>query len=86
MVQSSVVDDSSTGCQTNTSEDLHETGIHCRAAARKLHHVRGRAWGKLAAAELWSRGNIFFAVMNHASPSGSRMDTFWFASCQENST
>lgn len=72
--------------QTNASEELHETGIHCRAAARELHHVQCRAWGKHAAAELWSSGNIFFAVMNHASPSGSLMDTFWFAGCQQNST
>ena len=33
---------------------------------------------KLAAIRLWSSGNMFSGVMNHASPSGSPMDKSGF--------
>ena len=35
---------------------------------------------------LWSSGNTFSGVVNHASPSGSLMDEFGFGGCQENAT
>jgi hypothetical protein len=37
---------------------------------------------KLAAIGLWSSGNLFSGVMNHASPS----DESGFGGCQENAT
>jgi len=39
---------------------------------------------KHAATGLWSSGNMFFGVMNHASLSGSLMDESGFGGCQEN--
>ena len=39
---------------------------------------------KLTAIGLWSSGNTFFGVMNHASPSGSLTDESGFGGCQEN--
>ena len=41
---------------------------------------------KLAAIGLWSSGNAFSGVMNHASPSGSPTDESGFGGCQENAT
>ena len=41
---------------------------------------------KLAAIGLWSSGNTFSGVMNHASPSGSRTYESEFGRCQENAT
>jgi hypothetical protein len=41
---------------------------------------------KLAAIELWSSGNAFSGVMNHASPSGSPTDESGFGGCQEKAT
>ena len=41
---------------------------------------------KLAAIGLWSSGNTFSGVMNHASPSGSSMDESGFGGCQEKAT
>jgi hypothetical protein len=41
---------------------------------------------KLAAVGLWSSGNAFSGVMNHASPSDSLMDKSWFGVSQENAT
>jgi hypothetical protein len=38
---------------------------------------------KLATIRLWSSGNAFSGVMNHASPSGSLMDGSEFGRCQE---
>ena len=38
----------------------------------------------LAAIGLWSSGNVFSGVMNHASPSGSPTDESGFGGCQEN--
>jgi hypothetical protein len=45
-------------------------------------------WGgvKRAAIELWSSGNSFPVVINHASPSGSQTDEYGFGRCQENYT
>ena len=40
----------------------------------------------LTAFGLWSSGNVFSGVMNHASPSGSPMDESGFGGCQENAT
>ena len=37
---------------------------------------------KLAAIGLWSSGNVFSAVINHASPSGSPTDESGFGGCQ----
>ena len=39
---------------------------------------------KLTAIGLWSSGNAFSLVMNHASPSGSLMEESGFGGCQEN--
>ncbi|KAI9525251.1 hypothetical protein NQZ68_009931 [Dissostichus eleginoides] len=39
---------------------------------------------KNAATGLWSRGNVFCGVTNHASLSGSLMDQSEFGECQEN--
>ena len=41
---------------------------------------------KLAVIRLWSSGNAFSGVMNHASPSGSPTDKSGFGGCQENAT
>jgi hypothetical protein len=38
---------------------------------------------KLAAIGLWSSGNAFSGVMNHASPSDSLTDESGFGGCQE---
>ena len=45
-------------------------------------------WGgvKLLAIGLWSSGNMFSGMMNHASPSGSPTDKPGFGGCQENAT
>ena len=41
---------------------------------------------KLADIWLWSCGNAFSGVMNHASPSGSPTGESGFGGCQENTT
>ena len=41
---------------------------------------------KLTAIGLWSNGNAFSGVMNHASPSGSLTDESGLGGCQENAT
>ena len=41
---------------------------------------------KLATIGLWSIGNVFSGVMNHASLSVSLMDKSVFGGCQENTT
>ena len=46
----------------------------------------GWSCGKLAAIGLWSNGNVFSGVMNHALPSGRRTDETWFDGSQENAT
>jgi hypothetical protein len=51
-------------------------GFHGRAAAHKLKITMpsvGWSGVKLAVIGLWSSGNTFSGVMNHASPSGSPM-------------
>ena len=68
--------------------ELHEMGFHGRAAVHKPKITMRNAsrqpsvgWSgvKLTAIGLWSSGNAFSGVMNHASPSG-------FGRCQENAT
>ena len=55
-------------------------GFHGRAAAhtslRSPCAMPSVGWSgvKLAAIGLWSSGNAFYGVMNHASPSGSQTD------------
>jgi hypothetical protein len=44
----------------------------------------GWSGGKLPAIGVWSFGNAFSGLMNHASPSGSPMDESGFGGCQEN--
>jgi hypothetical protein len=39
---------------------------------------------KFATIGLWSSGNVFSGVKNHASPSGSPTDKSGFGGCQEN--
>ena len=63
--------------------ELHEMGFHGRGATHKNKITMSNAsvgWSgvKLAAIGLWSSGNVFSGVMNHASPSGSPMDKSWF--------
>jgi hypothetical protein len=41
---------------------------------------------KIADIGLWSSGNAFSGVMNHASPSGSLTDESGFGRCHENAT
>ena len=41
---------------------------------------------KHAATGLWSSGNLFRGVTNHAALSGSLMDESGFGQCQENVT
>ena len=58
-------------------------GFHGRAAA---HKPMRNAKSRLTAIGLWSSGNVFSEVMNHASPSGSLTDESGFGRCQENAT
>ena len=64
--------------------ELHEIGFHVQAARHKPKITMRNA--KLAAIGLWSSGNVFSGVMNHASPSGSPTDESVFGGCQENAT
>ena len=84
--------DSGSNVSTNTvHRELHEMSFHGGAAAHKpkitMHNAQ-RRWsgGELTAIGLWSSGNTFSGVMNHASPSCSRMDESGFGECQENAT
>ena len=63
-------------------------GFHGRAGHTSLRSQCAIGWSgvKLAAIGLWGSGNVFFGVINHASPSGSPTDESWFGGCQENVT
>ena len=84
--------DSGSNVSTSTvRRELHEMGFHGQAAAHKpkitMRNAKRRLeWCKLTAIEIWSSGNVFSGVMNHASPSGSPTDESGFGGCQENAT
>ena len=68
--------------------ELHCMGFNGRAAACKPyiteHNVKRQMESCKAATGLWSSGNVFCGVTNHASLSGSLMDQSGFGECQEN--
>ena len=66
-------------------------GFHGQAAAHNpkiimFNAKRRLEWCKYHVILLWSNGNTFSGVMNHASPSGSPTDESGFGGCQENTT
>jgi transposase len=61
--------------------DAHKPKMTMRNAKRRLE-----LWLMFTANGLWSSGNAFSGVMNHASPSGSPTDESGFGGCQENAT
>ena len=78
--------DSGSNVSTSTvRRELHEMSFHGRAAAHKpkITMRNAKHWlsgVQLTAIGLWSSGNTFSGVMNHASPSGSPTDKsgFWW--------
>ena len=56
----------------------HKPKITMRNAKRRLEWCKAR--------HLWSSGNVFSVVINHASPSGSLTYESGFGGCQENVT
>ncbi|CAI9545458.1 unnamed protein product, partial [Staurois parvus] len=75
---------------TTVRRELHGMGFHGRAAASKPYITKCNAkrWRdvKHAATGLYSNGDVFFGVTNHASLSGNPMDVSVFFGCHENGT
>ena len=80
--------DSGSNISTSTvHRELHEMGFHGRAAAQKPRSpcaTTSVGWSgvMLTTIGLWSSGNMFSGMMNHASPSGSPTAESGFGECQ----
>ena len=66
--------------------ELYEMAEQPHTSLRSPCSMPSAGWSgvKPAAIGLWSSGNAFSGVMNHASPSGSLTDESGFGGCQKN--